>query len=219
MGSLSRVTGKKWAAAIVLVAALGSVAHADDRHRKGTRIAKIGLGATLTGIAMGAFAIGLGNDRPDAAKPFFAGSAVLLGSGVGLLAGGFYLRGTSEADPDPLANDPVRARHRAERRAGVALIGIGGVVLITGVLHGIGAYYDNHLASDRCAPDGTCAPGGERLRSRSHTMALAADMLIGTGAIGVAGGVILYRGGRDTGPQLSPMIGSDQVGATVGGRF
>jgi len=198
---------------------LASPAPANPRRRTGTRIAYAGVAATLTGIAVGAFAIGLGNDRPDAARPFFAASGISLGLGAIGLATGFYLRGTSPEDPpDAISLDRVRARHRNERRVGVALVGLGAAVLITGIAHAVGAYYDNDLAKDRC-PDGTCDASGARLLARSHTMALAADMLIGTGTIGLAGGIILYRGGRDTRASVTPVVGTHQVGAAVAGRF
>jgi len=189
----------------------------NPRRHRGTRIAKVGLGATLTGIAVGSFAIGLGNDRPDAARPFYYVAGVSLGAGVLGLATGLYLRATSPVDPpDAIARDPVRSRHRAERRAGVAIGGLGAAAVITGIAHAIGAIYDDRLADRRCA-DGVCGPDGDRLRARSHTMALAAYMLTGMGAIGIAGGVILYRGGRDA--VVTPVVGMHSVGAGISGSF
>lgn len=209
---------------VVIAIVLGSsIAHAEGpanpRRRLGTKIAYAGLASSLTGIAVGAFAIGLGMDRPDAARPFYAVGYGTLGLGAIGLAAGFYLRRTSpEAPPDPIALDPVRSRHRTERRVGVALGGLGAAVLITGLAHAVGAYRDDSLADAQC-PNGICNPDGARLLSRSKTLALAAEMLIGTGAVGLAGGVILYRGGRDTGPRLVPVAGPHLVGTAVVGRF
>jgi hypothetical protein len=206
----------------VIATLLGvSEARADGnpRRRTGTKLAHVGLAGTLTGIAVGAFAIGLGNDRPEAAKPFYAASAIAFGVGAVGFATGFYLRATSPVDPpDAITLDPVRARHRNERRAGIAIGGLGAAVLITGIAHGIGAWRDNDLAAAQC-PNGVCTANGARLLSRAHTLALAADMLIGTGALGLAGGIILYRGGRDDGPRVVPVVAPDQVTAAVSGRF
>jgi hypothetical protein len=193
----TRSRGKEIVAAVVLIAALGGGADAgNSRRRTGNRLAQGGVAATITGIVVGSFAIGLSNGRPDAAKPFFAASLVSFGLGAVGLTSGLYLRATSPGDPpDAIALDPVRSRRRNERRVGVGLIGASAAVLITGILHGIGAAYDNHLAAERCTED-VCDAGGARLRSRAHTMALASDMLTGMGAIGLAGGFILYRGGH-----------------------
>ncbi len=209
----------------MLALALGtSPARADEavsstRRQTGTKIAYGGLASALTGVALGAFAIGLGNDRPDAARPFYVASFVTLGLGAAGLATGLYLRATSPpGPPDPVALDPVRARHRNERRAGIVLMGLGAAVLVTGIAHGVGAWRDDDLASDHC-PDNICDADGARLSKRAHTLALAADMLIGTGAVGFAGGVILFRGGRDTGAQVVPAVGAHQAGAALVGRF
>jgi hypothetical protein len=80
------------ASVAVIVAVAGwSVAHAETnpRRRKGTRLAQAGLASTLVGVGVGAFAIGLGNDRPAAARPFFVASGIALGAGtIGLATGG-----------------------------------------------------------------------------------------------------------------------------------
>lgn len=212
----------------VLLAGAAMTARADDavtasatssRRKTGTRIAYGGLAATLTGVAVGAFAIGLGNDRPDAATPFYAASGVAFGLGAIGLATGFYLRGTSPDDaPDPIAADPIRSRRRTERRVGIALAGAGAAVLITGLAHAVGAYHDNKLAEAQC-PNGFCSAGGEHLLARSKTLALAAGLLIGPGAIGLAGGLILYRGARDTGPRLVPVADAHSAGVAFVGGF
>lgn len=203
-----------------------TVARADDassptpnpRRRTGTRIAYAGLTASLTGVALGAFAIGLGNDRPDAARPFYAASGISLGLGAIGLATGFYVRATSPEDPpDAISLDPIRSRHRSERRAGIVIGGLGAASLATGIAHAVGAYRDNDLAKAQC-PGGVCNADGTRLVSRSQTLVLAADMLMATGAIALAGGIILYRGGSDP-ARVVPVAGAHQVGAVVVGHF
>lgn len=194
-------------------------APASPRRHTGTRIMYVGLAASLTGVALGAFAVGLGNDRPDAAVPFYAASGVTLGLGALALASGSYLRATSPAEaPDAISLDPVRARHRNERRVGIALIGAGAAITLTGLAHAVGAYRDQDLADAQC-PGGACNADGARLVARSHTLGLAADMLVGTGVIGLAGGIILYRGGRDGGPRVVPVIGPREAGAAIFGHF
>ncbi|MEO8706614.1 MAG: hypothetical protein ABI867_41700 [Kofleriaceae bacterium] len=206
-------------AALVGWAGTASADGANRRRRTGTRVAYVGLTSTLAGIALGAFAIGLGNDRPDAAKPFYAASAITLGGGSIALATGLTLRATSPQDPpDAISLDQVRARHRNERRAGIAIGGVGASILITGIAHAIGAWRDNQLAQDQC-PDGLCSVNGARLFQRAHTLSHAADLLVGMGAVGLAGGIILYRGGRDTGTRLVPLAGANQVGAAAIGHF
>ena len=91
---------------VVIATVVSSNAHAEGpanpRRRLGTKIAYAGLASSLTGIAVGAFAIGLGMDRPDAARPFYAVGYGALGLGAIGLATGFYLRRTSPKDPpDP----------------------------------------------------------------------------------------------------------------------
>ena len=91
-------------------------------------------------------------------------------------------------------------------------------MLVTGIAHVVGAYRDNDLADAQC-PHGACNADGARLLARSKTLALAAELLIGPGAIALAGGIILYRGGRDTGPHLVPVVDTHVIGTSLVGRF
>jgi hypothetical protein len=191
----------------------------NPRRRLGTKITWAGVAAFLTGGAVGAFAIGLSMDRPEAAKPFFAAAGVSLGLGVIGIVTGVYVRATSPGDaPDAISQDRVRARHRNERRVGIAMMGASAAVLATGIAHFVGAWRDDDLSHAQC-PQGVCNDDGARLQSRSHTLLLAAYMLSGPGVIGLAGGLALYRGGRDTGARIVPVAGAHDAGAAIVGHF
>jgi hypothetical protein len=105
--------------------------------------------------------------------------------------------GSARAD----SRDP----HRTRRITGKVIATLGALDIAIGLAHVIGSAYDNHLAGPLC-PNHACNADGARLLRRSHTMALAADMLIGMGVVGTAGGVILWVGSppRDDAP---PAVG------------
>jgi hypothetical protein len=97
------------------------------------------------------------------------------------------------------ATGTARADHRdhhgrVQRIVAAMLGGLSGGVFAIGIPHAIGAAYDAHLAKPQC-PD-LCTPDGERLEHRAATLRLAAEMLLGTSAVGVLGAVVLWRGSR-----------------------
>lgn len=171
----------------------------------------------LVGAALGGTAAGL-SDYPDTQRDFALSAVITGGVGTLALATGLYLRATSPGEPpDAISLDPVRRRHRAERRVGFALAGLGSIAVAVGVAHAVGSVHDGGLADAQC-PGGTCNADGERLRARAHTLALAAEMLIGPGLVGALGGIVMYRAAPDR-AQVAPMVGPGEVGAMVMGRF
>jgi hypothetical protein len=86
-------------------------------------------------------------------------------------------------------------RHgRVQRIVAAMLGGVSAGVFAVGTAHAIGAAYDNHLAASQC-PD-LCTSDGQRLEHRAATLRLAAQMLLGTSAVGILGAVVLWHGSR-----------------------
>ena len=205
-------------AAVALAAAPARADEPHTRRKTGTRIADVGVGALLLGAAFEGTAAGLG-DHPDPQRGFAIAGGVSAGIGAIALGIGLYVRATSPAEPpDAISLDPLRSRHRWERRVGVAVASLGALAVAVGVAHAIGSAHDSGLADDQC-PGGACNADGARLQARAHTLALAAELLIGPGAVGVVGGIVLYRSAPDTGVQIVPMIAPERVGAAVVVRF
>ncbi len=211
----------RWSA-IVVVAAVASAApaRADEPHARrktGTRIAQVGAGAILLGAAFEGTAAGLG-DHPGPQNGFAVAGGVTAGVGLLALGVGLYLRETSPPEPpDAISLDPVRSRHRWERRVGVAVAGLGALAVAVGTAHAVGSVHDSGLADDQC-PNGACNADGARLQARAHTLALAAELLIGPGLVGLVGGIVLYHSAPDT-VQVVPVIAPERVGAAVILRF
>jgi hypothetical protein len=207
--------------AIVAVALVVTACATSTRRRIGTEIANVGFTGVLLGVAAEGTAAGLG-DHPAPRSAFEIAGAVTAGLGVIALGIGLYERATSPAEhPDAVSLDPLRRRHRWERRVGVVLSGLGGLATAVGVAHAVGAVRDSTLAEAQCV-DGICNADGTRLRSRSETLRLAAELLIGPGIVGGLGGITLYRSAPDVSfsrVQIIPMLTDSQIGAAVAGRF
>lgn len=114
----------------------------------------------------------------------------------------------------------VHPTWNATRGIAVAL-GIAGVAAI-----GTGAYFGNHAndlqsQSDAICPTTTCDdPEGLRLNDRAQDEALRANVLFAAGGVAVATATVMWfigRPGETT--MVTPVIGEDRVGATLGGRF
>lgn len=108
----------------------------------------------------------------------------------------------------------------ATRGIAVAL-GIAGAAAI-----GTGAYFGNRAndlqsRSDAICPTATCDdPEGLRLNDRAQDDALRANVLFAAGGVAVATATIMWfigKPGETT--MVTPAIGEDHVGATLGGRF
>jgi hypothetical protein len=209
------------APAILIVAATLVVTAAcatSTRRHVGTEIADVGVTGLLLGAAAEGTAAGLG-DHPAPRSAFEIAGGATAGVGVIALGIGLYMRATSPEElPDVVSLDPVRRRHRWERRVGVALASLGGLATAVGVAHAVGAVRDSTLAEAQCV-DGMCNADGTRLRSRSETLRLAAELLIGPGVVGGLAGITLYRSAPDVSVQIIPMLTDDQIGAAVVGRF
>jgi hypothetical protein len=191
------------------------------RRRVGTDMTHVGVTALLLGAAAEGTAAGLG-DHPVPRRGFEIAGAVTAGAGVIALGIGLYMRATSPREPpDAVSLDPVRQRHRWERRVGVVLASLGGLATAVGVAHAIGAVRDSTLAEAQCV-DGNCDADGNRLRSRSATLRLAAELLIGPGIVGAVGGIMMYRSAPDVSisrVQIIPTLTDDRIGAAIVGRF
>jgi hypothetical protein len=207
--------------ATVAVALVVTACATSTQRRISTAITNVGVTGLLLGAAAEGTAAGLG-DHPAPRSAFEIAGAVTAGVGVFALGIGLYLRATSPAEPpDVVSLDPVRRRHRWERRVGVVLAGLGGLATAVGVAHAVGAVRDGTLAEAQCV-GGICNADGTRLRSRSETLRLAAELLIGPGIVGGLGGITLYRSAPDVSfsrVQIIPMLTEDQIGAAVVGRF
>ena len=205
-------------AIVIAAVTIAATPASADRRRIATRIAYGGLTAVLLGIAAEGTAAGLG-DYPDPQRRFAIAGGISTGIGAIGLGLGLYLRATSPAvAPDAISLDPVRSRHRIERRVAVALTSLGALSVAVGVAHAVGAYRDSSLADAQC-PNGVCTANGTRLFGRAQTLKLAAEMLIGPGVVGMMGGIVMYRSARDTSAQIVPVVAPTQIGAAVAGRF
>ena len=198
-----------------------SAARADTpRRHTGTRVTQAGVLLLMAGAASEGTAAGL-SDHPGPQEGFFVTGLALGGVGAVVLGAGLYLRATSDAPPrDAIELDPVRSRHRWERRVGLSIAAAGALVSAVGLAHVVGAVHDHDLADNLC-PGGTCNADAERLRARSFTLALASGMLLGPGIVGIAGGLAMYESAPDSGdgPHIVPVAGPDRIGAALVGRF
>jgi tetratricopeptide (TPR) repeat protein len=129
-------------------------------------------------------------------------------------------------EPPPMA--PVRpvARKSAKRTAGLATLGVGAALLVSGAVTGGLALAQYSELSDQC-PNNQCPSTNEKDKAeRADTLALATDILIPTGAVlGTLGIVLLVLSKKERGTAASdkigfvPAVGPGQAGLAVEGRF
>jgi hypothetical protein len=131
-----------------------------------------------------------------------------------------------EPQPVPHHGSPGHGRK-------LAAIGVGGAGLIA---VGVGAVFGAKASSswseveDLCGADHRCAPGadyerGQQLVADTRSAGNLSTILVGAGAVAIAGGVILWvtaphgGGGDETALRLSPEVGADRASLVLVGGF
>jgi tetratricopeptide (TPR) repeat protein len=129
-------------------------------------------------------------------------------------------------EPPPVI--PVQPRpakqKSAKKTAGLATLGVGAALLVSGAVTGGLALAQFSELSDEC-PDNRCPSTNERDKAeRADTLALATDILIPTGAVlGTLGVVLLVLSKKESESgspvAFEPVVGPGQAGFVVEGRF
>lgn len=115
-----------------------------------------------------------------------------------------------ENEPSP---SPSRALEWTLIGTGVAVAAVGGVFAVLAAL-------DNANFNDLESTPGTPRSELEDLQSTIDRNALIADVLVPTGLVAAAAGIILILIEPDEAPvAVSPMVGQDLGGIALGGRF
>ena len=130
-----------------------------------------------------------------------------------------------DLDLRPVAPAPIEPG-RGHRRLAVVGIVAGGVALGVGVGFGVSA----KLAWDRAFDDGLCredtrqcTAAGQDLTDRARVRATVSTVLVGAGALLVAGGVVLWltapRRSEKRSAGITPVVGAGGAGLVVSGEF
>lgn len=94
--------------------------------------------------------------------------------------------------------------HRGEgqRIAGLTIAGVGLAGIVVGAVYSLEAKaaYDQSNTGGHCLSDNECDPTGKNDRSRANSMAFVATIAMGAGAVGAAGGAILFFAAPKPGP-------------------
>ncbi len=100
------------------------------------------------------------------------------------------------------------------------LIGGGGAAVAVGAIFGVLALQANADFDDRKAA-GADVPELQDKKKRADNNALAADVLIGAGAVSVVVGAIIYftRDSEEPDVAVAPVFGADYAAMAVSGRF
>jgi hypothetical protein len=139
--------------------------------------------------------------------------------------------GESPAEPNPVVAEPpaplasaAPSRKPVGRALGFASLGVGAALLVSGAVTGGVALSQYSKLKDKC-PENRCPSASEKdLSDRADGLALATDILIPTGAvIGAVGVILLVVSKRQQESQsrmaLRPVLGPEQGGLLLEGRF
>jgi hypothetical protein len=124
---------------------------------------------------------------------------------------------TAAADASTPADTARRGSETTLRTVGYVAGGIGVAGLVAGTYFGVHAIQTWHDSDLACRGD-SCSPAGASYASSAKSSALAADIAIAAGAVGVATGVVLVLVSRAHGRGAPSRVAAGLVASPWGGR-